>query len=314
MTSEKAHVFGALAILFSSVLWGTTGTAATFAPEVSATAIGAAAMGGGGILQGLIAWRSIMACWPRLLMHWKYLALGAATVAIYPLAFYASMRMAGVTIGTVISIGSAPLLAAVIESQVDGSALTRRWLVGAGLGLVGMALISAAEASGHAAPGASSPIIGVLLGLAAGLTYATYSWSARKLMRNGIPSLAAMGSIFGTGGILLMPVLAATGAPFLWSWNNAMVGVYMATVPMLIGYVCFGYGLARVQASMATTITLFEPVVAAVLAVVIVGERLPAMGWGGVFLVVLCLICITVPLEWAKRPAVAEPIVDAAGE
>ena len=92
-----------------------------------------------------------------------------------------------------------------------------------------------------------------------------------------------------------MPVLIATGGPFLDSWNNAAVGLYMAFVPMFLGYVCFGYGLSRVETSVATTITLFEPVVAAFLAVVIVGERLSVFGWFGVLLVIICLICITIP-------------------
>lgn len=71
---------------------------------------------------------------------------------------------------------------------------------------------------------------------------------------------------------------------------------------MFLGYLAFGFGLARVQASMATVITLLEPVVAAILAVVIVGERLPALGWIGVALVVGCLAIITLPMPRGLRP------------
>ena len=55
------------------------------------------------------------------------------------------------------------------------------------------------------------------------------------------------------GGLLLMPVLAVTGAPLLASWPNAAVGLYMALVPMFAGYVLFGRGLARILPSTATT-------------------------------------------------------------
>jgi DME family drug/metabolite transporter len=75
----------------------------------------------------------------------------------------------------------------------------------------------------------------------------------------------------------------------------------MAIVPMFLGYVCFGIGLARIPASMATTITLIEPVVAAILAIIIVGERLPLMGWFGVVLVISCLVVITIPLKKPLR-------------
>jgi DME family drug/metabolite transporter len=75
----------------------------------------------------------------------------------------------------------------------------------------------------------------------------------------------------------------------------------MALVPMFTGYVLFGWGLARVPVSTATTLTLLEPAVAAVLAVLVVGERLPAAGWVGVGLVVVCLAVLSVPARSAGR-------------
>ncbi|MBB6114001.1 DME family drug/metabolite transporter [Rahnella inusitata] len=285
-------------VLIAALLWGTTGTAATFAPGVSAVAIGAVAMGVGGMLQALIALRGIALHRATLRHHWRMLLTGALAVAVYPLAFYASMHLAGVTVGTVISIGSAPLLSALIEYGLDGQRLTRRWMTGAAAGVAGMVLLCLGESAHSSSTAQQSEVItGIALGLLAGLTYALYSWAARHLMQRGIPSRTAMGATFGFGGIMLMPVLFATGAPLLASWNNAAVGIYMALVPMFIGYLCYGYGLARIPASMATTITLLEPAVAAVLAVVIVGERLPALGWVGIGLIVACLLWITVPVK-----------------
>ena len=52
----------------------------------------------------------------------------------------------------------------------------------------------------------------------------------------------------------------------------------------------FGYGLNTIHASKATLLTLFEPVVAAVFAVVVVGESISVLGWGGVVLIMLCLL------------------------
>ncbi len=183
-------------------------------------------MGIGGLLQMLLALRNINIDQGRLREHWMFVLIGAISVAIYPLAFYSSMHQAGVTIGTVITIGSAPLLSAIIERVFDGKQLTARW---------------------------------------------------------------ALGAAFGLGGLLLIPVLLVTGASLLQSWNNAMVGLYMILVPMFLGYILFGMGLSRIAASTATTLSLIEPVIAAVLAVVIVGERLPLLGWTGAALIVCCL-------------------------
>lgn len=309
MQSSRDYFLGVAGILVASTVWGTTGTAATFAPEVSAAAIGAAAMGLGGLAQAAIAGRGILASRKTLAGQWRGLVLGAICVAIYPLAFYASMRLAGVTIGTVISLGSAPLLSAAVEYRQSGFRPTLRWLTGAVIGIIGMVLLSISEDSGTHAAAGSDTLIGSLLGLVAGLTYALYSSCARQMMQGGISSTIAMGAIFGVGGLLLMPVLAATGGPFLTSWNNAAVGLYMALVPMFLGYVCFGYGLSRVETSVATTLTLFEPVVAAFFAAVIVGERLSILGWLGVVLVVACLVCITVPARAGKlRTAPSAPL------
>jgi drug/metabolite transporter, DME family len=286
-TTNTEFRIGVAGVLFASLVWGTTGTAAAFAPQVSAAAIGAAAMGIGGLLQALIALKAIVRAKAELRRHWPLLVAGGIAVAIYPLAFYGSMRLAGVTIGTVVTIGSAPLLSALIERLFDKARLSARWLAGAALGLFGMVLLCLAEGwHGQTTPVAgSATLAGTLLGLLGGLTYALYSWTARGLMLRGIPAGAAMGATFGVGGLLLMPVLLATGAPFLASWSNAAVGVYMATVPMFLGYIAFGIGLARIPASMATTI----------LAVIVIGERLPVLGWVGVALIIVCLVVITAP-------------------
>lgn len=297
---------GALCVLAASLLWGTTGTAATFAPGVGPLAIGAAAMGLGGLLQAGAATRQITRHAAGLRGRRATVLLGAASVAVYPLAFYSSMHLAGVAVGTVVSIGTAPLASALIERVVDGHRLTRRWMFAAGLGLLGTVSLCVAEAT-HAADGTgrtsvAATLLGVGLGLVAASTYALYSWAAHRLITRGTPSRAAMGAVFGLGGLLLLPVLVFTGAPLVHSWSDAAVGAYMALVPMFAGYVLFGRGLAHVPASTATTLSLLEPAVAAVLAVLVVGERLPATGWAGISLVIACLAVLTTPVPAPRRP------------
>ena len=293
---------GMFAVLVSAIVWGTTGTAATFAHGVSAIEIGAISMGCGGLLQALLASGRIRHSWRILSQQWRYLLLGAAAVAIYPLAFYASMHLAGVTIGTVVSIGSAPLLSALIEYWLDNLTLTWRWLLGAMLGIVGIVLLCAVEGNDHSTAATATTVIsGVSLGVLAGFTYALYSWTARRLMQRKVLPSAAMGATFGLGGLLLIIVWCFSGMHILSTWQNSSVGLYMILVPMFIGYLCYGYGLARIPASSATTITLLEPVVAALLAVVIVGERLPFLGWMGVALIIICLVCIVYPAPAAPK-------------
>ncbi len=50
----------------------------------------------------------------------------------------------------------------------------------------------------------------------------------------------------------------------------------------MLGHSLYAVGLRHVSASVATLLSLFEPVVAAVLAVLVVGEHLGAVGWAGI--------------------------------
>jgi DME family drug/metabolite transporter len=214
-------------------------------------------------------------------------------VVIYPLAFYSSMHLAGVAIGTVVSLGSAPIVSGVLEMLLEHRRPSAWWVLAAVLGIVGSAVLCVAKL--HEAPAdLLHTVAGVCLGLVAGAAYAVYSWAAHRLMGAGVGRAAAMGAIFGLGGLALMPVLVLTGAPLLATTQGLTVGAYMALIPMFVGYLFFGFGLSRVAPSTATTLTLAEPAVAAVLAVVIVGERLPLIGWAGLAGIGVSLLVLAV--------------------
>ncbi|WP_028023210.1 DMT family transporter [Enterovibrio calviensis] len=298
---------GSMAILLASVLWGTTGTAASLAPDVSAFAIGACSTGFGGLLLAFIARDSLRADKQQLIAHRKVLFVGAIALAVYPLAFYSSMRFAGVAIGTVVSIASAPFMTALIERRFGTSqVLTSRWVLSIMFGTVGIALLTFSEASHESlqleatqiatsqmevlTAQQSNKLIGVLLGLLAALSYATYAWVAQRLIEQNVQSESAMGAIFGLGALILLPTLVFTGDHLLSSLNNIAVVTYMALIPMFLGYVVFGFGLRHINASKATLLTLFEPVVAACFAVWIVGEVITPVGWLGMALIMICLL------------------------
>jgi DME family drug/metabolite transporter len=101
--AARAHV-ATWSVLGAAVLWGTTGTAATFAPRgTSSLAIGAAAMGIGAIALFMGACRAAI----RLIttgLGGRALWLGTGLVVAYPLAFYFAMADAGVAIGVTMRV------------------------------------------------------------------------------------------------------------------------------------------------------------------------------------------------------------------
>ncbi|ELB1500338.1 EamA family transporter [Vibrio alginolyticus] len=284
------YQLGTLSILFASTLWGTTGTAASLAPDVSALAIGAFSMGIGGFMQACLSAKSLKRDFRKVVHKKKTLLISIIALATYPLAFYSSMRFAGVAIGTVISISTAPFFSALLECLFSrNQTITKRWMMSFAIGVIGITLLLASESSANSLFDQDMKHWGVLLGLLAGLTYAIYSWGVKTMIDHGIESQTAMGSVFGIGGVLLLPTLFITGDNLFASSTNTAVMLYMALIPMGLGYVAFGFGLRFVTASGASILTLFEPVIAAALAVAIVGEEISFIGWVGITLTLVCL-------------------------
>jgi drug/metabolite transporter, DME family len=278
---------GVVAIALASVLWGTTGTAASLLPrDVSPLAVGASTMTLGGLLLFAVAGpASVAALRRRAARGW--LLVGAIGVVIYALAFYASMHLAGVAVGNVISLGSGPLFAAALEWALERRRPTRRWAVCTAVAVAGIVLL----AVGDTGIAVDVPL-GVGLGLLAGFAYALYAYASGRAMRNGATNRGAMGAMFGVAALPLAVVLVALGGPLLQSVSSVSIAAYLALGPMLLAYTLFGAGLAVVAASVATTVSLLEPVVATVLAIVVVGERPGPIGWLGLALVAVAIAAI----------------------
>jgi len=290
--------------VLASLLWGTTGTAASFMPEsVSPLAIGACTMAIGGILLFAVSARASLLT-IRDAASRRWLLIGAIGVVFYPLAFYSSMDLAGVAIGNVVSLGTGPVFAALLEWIVERRGLSRLWLICTAGAILGVVLLALA---GHPDSDSSneSVVLGVALGLAAGFAYALYTYASSRAIRLGNAPRGVMGGMFGLGAIALVPVLALTGGPLLQSPLTIGISAYLALGPMFLAYVLFGIGMRTLRSSTATTITLLEPFVATLLAVIVVGERLDPLGWLGLALIVVSVAVVATARQ--PREASAGP-------
>jgi len=239
---------------------------------------------GGILLFAVSARTSIVALRDARARRW--LLIGAIGVFVYPLAFYSSMDLAGVAVGNVVSLGSGPVFAAIFEWLWERTRLSARWLVCTLIAIVGIVVLSF---GGHGAEGepARDTLGGVLLGLLAGCAYALYTYASTRAIREGHSGRSVMGGMFGVGAVALAPVLVLTGGPLFETGQSIAIAGYLALGPMFVAYLLFGFGLKRITSSVATTITLLEPFVATLLAVLIVGEQLEWVGWIGLALILL---------------------------
>jgi len=275
--------------VLAASLWGTSGTARTFAPaDATATSVGAARIVLGGLLLVLVAihgggLRSLLARGPAT---WAILVGGAACAAIYQVAFFVSVARTGVATGTVVTIGSAPAFAGLLAKLLGSGRLTRRWLASTAGAVIGCAaLVSGGQASGV------EPV-GVGLALLSGLGYALYATAASHLIVQGADDKAVVAGLFGGAAVVLLPVLLAGSPGWLLTGRGIGVTVYLGGLTTAVGYVLYARGLRTTAAAPATTLTLAEPAVAALLGLVVLGERLGGVAIAGLAVLAASLLVL----------------------
>jgi DME family drug/metabolite transporter len=284
-----------VAVLLGAAAWGSTGTAAHFAPAGARSAsIGAARIALGGLLLLAIALstsarrRAVVGLLTGGTRTRAVLLLAAAAVGGYQVCFFTAVRMTGVAIGTVVAIGSAPVFTGALSRLTGGPRLDLRWMAATAAAVAGCAVLVAGGHSGGATTSGASPG-GVGLALAAGLCYAIYAVTASRLITAGNSESVVMGLLFGGAAVLLSPVLATSPAGWLLTGRGLAVTAYLGVVTTMLAYLLYGRGLRTVSAPVAVTLGLAEPVVAAILGLVVLSERLTAPDVIGLTLVGLAL-------------------------
>jgi len=291
---------GATYILLAASLWGTTATARTFAPAgAGPVAVGAARVIGGGLLLLLVALRggALRGLVTRGTRTRCLLVIGAAAAAAYQTAFFAAAARAGVAVGTVVTIGAAPVFTGIL-SMVTGRPGRPRapWLAATAASITGCAML---VTSGHES-GASAA--GVALALLASLCYAVYAVTASYLITSGAEGRAVVGAIFGGAAVLLLPVLFTSPMGWMATGRGLAVASYLAVFTTALAYLLYARGLRTTAVTTATTLGLAEPAIAAVLGLAVLGEHLTATGLAGLGVLAVSLVIAARP---AQRPTAA---------
>lgn len=270
---------GTVLVLAAATLWGTTGTAQSFAPEgASALTVGALRLLIGGAALLLLAyWRGVLRdgpAWPRGAVLW-----GVLGVAAYQVCFFAGVQRAGVATGTLVGIGSAPIIAGFLAYIVRGERLTARWISATALAVTGCALLVLPGAE----DGARVDPLGIILALGAGLWYAIYTIASKKLLETHPPD-AVTAVVFALGALTLAPLLLVNDVSWVLKPAGILVALHLGFITTALAYVMFARGLMTVPAGVAVTLTLAEPLTAGILGVLVVGERLAPIALIGIAL------------------------------
>lgn len=280
---------GRFLVLAAAMLWGTTGTAQALAPAgADPVSVGTLRLVIGGL--GLLAVAVVRNGGLNRPREWpmRPLLVAAGCVAAYQLCFFGGVARAGVAIGTIAGIGSAPIMAGALAWWLRGEPLGWRWEMATTLAIAGCVLMLLPDGASRVDG------LGVVLSLGAGLAYTLYTLGSKTLLERYPPD-AVMAVVFCLGAALLMPLLLATDMRWLGTSGGLLTALHLGLVATTLSYVLFARGLSRVFAATAVTLSLAEPLTAGLLGTAILGEHLTGRALAGVGLMAAGLVLLTLP-------------------
>jgi drug/metabolite transporter, DME family len=289
----------AASVLAAAVLWGTIGTAQELgAPDAAPPTVAALRSLTGGMLLVFVVvsarrWHQLVAVLRRTPGAF---ALATLAITTFQLGYFAGIRLGGVAIGTLVAIGSSPAFAGLFAWAL-GRSPGRRWVVGTTATVAGAAALLLGGGTTGTTP------VGLAASLLAGAAFATYALASKRLLERGMAGIPVMAAVFSTSGLLLLPAVLVGDVGWVTTAPGAGAIAWMAIAGTAAAYTLFARGLDGVDAPTATTLSLAEPLTAALLAVTVVGERL--VGWSavGAALLVGGLVVVTVgPRASARSP------------
>lgn len=290
---------GYFLVLLAAALWATLGVIYKYLSNtygVPPLAVAAFRAGLGGLLL-LVGLGLVRPTWLRVNRQAARIAIiyGVFGIALFYAVYINAILTAGVAVAAVL-LYTAPAWVALIAWRFLGERLTRLHLVALALTLAGSALVAQA----YRPELLRLNLIGIVWGLLSGLTYGLWSVFNKVGVRHTNPwTLQCYGMLAGAAVLLLLqpaaPLRTAVLSPATAGWLLAL-----ALGPTVGASVAYAAGVRHVPVSIASLVATLEPVLAAVLANLVLGETLsPGQVAGG------CLILFAV---WLLRPRPGNPV------
>lgn len=296
-----------IAVLVAAVLFGTTGTAQALGPTDSTPlAVGAARLLVGGTALGIVGLtvgrrrqrtRGTLDATGR----GRALALMALTglcLALYQPLFFLGTARNGVAVGTVIALGSAPVLAGLLEWLLTRRRPTSSWMLATALATAGVALLAIA---GGGAGGAD--VVGVAGSLGAGASFAVIANAQRRLVSAGWDAFTVSGAMGAGAAVCGLIMLPFTDMGWLVEPRGWSMALWLGLATVALAYALFTWGLGGLSAATAATLTLAEPLTASLLGVMLLGERLSLPAVAGLAVLAAGLVLLAATSRSRRNPA-----------
>jgi len=219
--------------------------------------------------------------------HLKYFAgTGIVSVVLFTCCYFTCQRVSSLAVASIL-LYTAPSFVVLLSAVLWKEPVTKKKLLALLLTLVGCACVC-----GVFSGGLTVTLFGILLGLGAGFFYALYSIFGRYALAHYDSMTVTVWTFMFAGPVslvLLRPreLMAAFSAPVSWVMAAGLV-VFSTVLP----YILYTRGLAQVESGKASIMASLEPVVAAVVGVLVFSEPMGGLTVAGIVLVLAGVVIL----------------------
>jgi DME family drug/metabolite transporter len=272
-------VSGVSFLVVSGVLWGTGGLLGRMLADtagLSSLAVATYRLGVGGLL--IVGYLRVTGRpLPRSRAAWRRIAVTGALAALFQACYFTAVTLTSVSLATLVTIGSSPVLVLLARRRSAG----RRQVAGVVLALLGLGLLVGPPADGHGAMPAGHVLLAAAFAVLAGAGFSAMTLLAERPVPD-LDDATTTGLAFTAGGALLAPVtLATSGLSFAPDARSVGLLLALGVVPTAVAYTCYFRGLRTAPAALGALMALLEPLTAAVLAALLLDDRLSGVAVAG---------------------------------
>lgn len=261
---KKSIGSGPFLVLAGALCFSTSGLSQAIAPEgASPFTVTALRLFGGGC--ALLLW----CIWRRLLPrrgNWPFKYMLPAVLGLIgcTLFFFIGTARAGVVVGTVVTIGSIPIMSALLGMLFLGERPARAWYPATGVAILGLTLLQ------RGGVGAIDPLA-LLPSLTAAFSYAVFMVSGKTLTRTHPPETVQM-VLSLLAGACLLPACFIFPMEWVLTLKGTMVALNLAVITSAMAFSLVLAGLRTTPTATASTLGLAEPLCASLMGIFYLGE------------------------------------------
>jgi drug/metabolite transporter (DMT)-like permease len=231
--------------------------------------------------------------------EWGMLTAGGILLGLHFIGWTESLYHTSVASASVL-VTTSPIFIALLGFFLFRERLTRRTVTAIMVGVAGAVLIGLSDSDDGAFPTAA---IGNSLALAAAAFVALYLLIGSRLRRK-LGLMAYLLPLYGIAAVTTVIAMVFAGEGLPQSNTAWLVCVLLAVGPQLMGHSAFNYAIGYIPAAHVGLMTLAEPVLATMAALILFSEVPPPIAIAGM---VLVLSAIGVIVRRRTRPVAVIP-------